>query len=151
MKYIKVMMGLNAEQRMRAQPFKLVQREDGDDQDDDEYGDAQDAIDADNDVVEITRFGDIEVEAKVGDPCPHASSGLQASRGPSRIGLICARSWRARPDSTSGSADWRRWRPAGKIPRSAGVPICPVSIAAGRGMQQASVDSKSSTRASGRA
>ena len=65
LKYIKVMLGLNAERRMRSQPVRLVQDDQGCDDDEDEQGDLQDAVHAGEDSVEILEFGAMDAEAKV--------------------------------------------------------------------------------------
>ena len=65
LKYIKVMLGINAERKMRAQPVRLVQEGQGDHEDEDDQGDLQDMIDSDGDAVDIPKFADMEVDARV--------------------------------------------------------------------------------------
>ena len=109
LKYIKVMIGLNAERRMSAQPLKLVQQDDGDDQDDDEYGDAQDAVDADGDVVEITRLGDMQVEAKVEILAFMWAQGYKPAEGRAASGrFVRAPGGRGRTAPTGGGGGQRR-------------------------------------------
>ena len=65
LKYIKVMLGLNAERRMRSRPVRFVQDDLRCDDDEDEQGDLQDVVDAGEDSVEIPKFGAMDVEAKI--------------------------------------------------------------------------------------
>ena len=58
------MLGLNAERKLRSQPVRLVQDGQGDD-DEDDQGDLQDMIDNDGDAVDISKFADMETDARV--------------------------------------------------------------------------------------
>ena len=78
LKYIKVILRLNAERKLRAQPFRLVQEDQHGDEDEDDQGDLQDLVDGGGDCVDIPKFGDMEIgpESRSLHLCEHRATSL---------------------------------------------------------------------------